>query len=94
MVQRGSGGADLAAALENAKDLFSGEIPTGRNVLVVMTDSKATGDKSKMQPIADELHEMRVKIITVAYGEEADRGKLLPFFGDNGRNSPRSASSP
>ena len=79
MVQRGSGGADLAAALENAKDLFSGEIPKGRNVLVVMTDSKATGDKSKMQPVADELHEMRVKIITVAIGDEADRGELRPL---------------
>ena len=79
MFQRVDGGADLSAALENAKNLFSGEIPEGRKELVVMTDSKATGDNSKVQPIADELHEMRVKIVTVAMGDEADRGELRPL---------------
>ena len=79
MFQRVDGGADLSAALENAKNLFSGEIPEGRKVLVVMTDSKATGDNSKVQPIADELHEMRVKIVTVAMGDEADRSELRPL---------------
>lgn len=79
MVQQGRGGADLTAALENAKKLFSGEIPKRRNVLVVMTDSKATGNKDKMQSIADDLHEMRVKIITVAIGDEADRSELRPL---------------
>jgi len=79
MVQRGSGGANLVAALENAKDLFSGEIPNRRNVLVVITDSKVTGEIDKVQPLADELHEMRVKIITVAMGIEADRSELRPL---------------
>lgn len=79
MVQLGSGGADLPAALENAKSIFSGEIPKRRNVLVVMTDSKATGEKDNMQLTADELHEMRVKIITVAIGDEADRSELRPL---------------
>ena len=79
MVQHSRGGADLTAALENAKGLFSGEIPERRNVLVIMTDSKATGDKSKMQPTADELHEMGVKIITVAMGKESDKSELRPL---------------
>lgn len=79
MVQQGRGGADLAAALKNAKDLFSGEIPNRRNVLVIMTDSKATGDKAKMQPTADELHEMGVKVITVAMEKDSDQSELRPL---------------
>lgn len=79
MVQRSRGGADLAAALESAKVMFSGEIPERRNVLVILTDSKATGDMAKIQPLADELHEMRVKVITVAMGEESDRSELRPL---------------
>ena len=79
MVQLGSGGADLSAALQNAKSIFSGDIPKRHNVLVVMTDSKATGEKDSMQLSADELHEMRVKIITVAMGDEADRSELRPL---------------
>lgn len=79
MLQQGRGGADLAAAMQNAKDVFSGEIPKRQNVLVVMTDSKATGNKVEMQPAADDLHEMRVKIITVAMGDEADRSELRPL---------------
>ena len=79
MVQQVRGGADLAAALENAKDVFSGEIPRRRNVLVIMTDSKATGDKTKMQPTADELYDMGVKVITVAMGEESDQSELRPL---------------
>lgn len=76
MFQRVDGGADLGFALENAINLFSGEIPEGRNVLVVMTDSKATGDNSIVQPMADELHHLRVKIVTLAMGDEADRSEL------------------
>ena len=79
MVQQGRGGADLTAALENAKDLFSGEIPKRRNVLVIMTNSKATGDKAKMLPTANDLHEMGVKIITVAVGKESERSELRPL---------------
>ena len=79
MVQQGRGGSDLAAALENAKDLFSGEIPNRRNVLVIMTDSKVTGDKTKIQPTADELHEMGVKVITVAMEKESDQSELRPL---------------
>ena len=86
MVQRGSGGSDLTAALENARDLFSGEIPERRDVLVVITDSKATGDKRGLIPIADELHEMRIKVITVAMGNESDPGELR-------RLSPRKKNS-
>ena len=79
MVQRVRGGADLPAALENAKEVFSGDIPKRRNVLVIMTDSRATGDKAKMQPTADELHDMRVKVITVAMGTESDQSELRPL---------------
>lgn len=79
MVQRVRGGADLPAALENAKEVFSGDIPKRRSVLVIMTDSKVTGDKAKMQPTADELHDMRVKVITVAMGTESDQSELRPL---------------
>ena len=79
MVQQVRGGADLPAALENSKDLFSGDIPDRRNVLVIMTDSKATGDKAKMQPTVDELHDMDVKVITVAMGTESDKRELRPL---------------
>lgn len=79
MVQQGRGGADLPAAVENAKDIFSGEIPKRRNVLVILTDSKATGDKAKMQPTADELHDMGVEVITVAMGTESDQSELRPL---------------
>ena len=79
MVQRVRGGAELPAALEKAKEVFSGDIPERRNVLVIMTDSKATGDKAKMQPTADELHDMGVKVITVAMGTESDQSELRPL---------------
>ena len=79
MVQQVRGGADLPSALENSKDLFSGDIPKRRNVLVIMTDSEATGDKAKMQPTADELHDMGVKVITVAMGTESDQSELRPL---------------
>ena len=76
MVQRGGDGADLTSALENARGLFVGELDKRRNVLVVITDSASTGDKEGLRRITDDLHEMRVKVITVAMGNESDPSEL------------------
>ena len=76
MVQRGGDGADLTSALENARDLFVGELDKRRNVLVVITDSASTGDEEGLRRIADDLHEMRVKVISVAMGNGSDPSEL------------------
>ena len=76
VVQHPTGGADMGEALNNAKKLFAGSKPKGQDVLVIMTDSRTTGDKAMVQPMADELYQMGVKIITVAVGGSSDPAEL------------------
>lgn len=73
-----TGGPAIDKALEAAYVLFkgSGVRYDAEKVLVLMVDTKSSGDDVESIETAMELKDSGVRIITVAVGDEVDRGNL------------------
>ena len=73
-----TGGPAIDKALEAAAVLFKGSAVRydAQKVLVLMVDTKSSGDDVESMKTAMELKHSGVHIITVAVGDEVDRGNL------------------
>ena len=72
---RETGGSVLENALKQAKNMFNpqnGARADADKVLVVITDSKATGSDSAVTAAAKELRDEGVKVIAVVLGSQSD----------------------
>ena len=79
-IPRAAGGSALDKGLERAKQSFQSSFikQNATNILIVLTDSKSTGDDSngKKMKVGQDLDNMGVEIITVGIGPNADRTEL------------------
>jgi uncharacterized protein YegL len=83
---RSSGGPSITNALEKAKKLFEDHAvrPDAHRILVVIVDNQSVGDPKDINKLngAKELEKMKVLIIPVAVGAEANKNeleKLTPY---------------
>ena len=85
-VPRSSGGADLAQALERAKEVFSEDSrPEVKKILVVIIDKKSDSKVEDVRKAATHLDDNDVTVIGVALHDEADL-KELGNITTNNRN--------
>ena len=75
-----SGGSRMDSGLEEAKKVFDKNVtrPNATNVVVVLTDSRSTGDdiNTKKMKAGKDLDNMGIKIILVGIGQAADKTEL------------------
>ena len=75
---RESGPPNLKNVLEKSKEVFegSGLRPNATKTLIIITDKKSSSDANELPGLVKQMEDKKVRIISVAIGNEVDTNEL------------------